>query len=265
MKKTVHFVSGLPFSGSTLLCNLLSQNPLVHATGSSGMHMLGHNARNYFDSEEFKSLPDPSQGVRLYENFVRAGIENAYEGITPRPIVVDKSRAWIGYLDSLFRLFPEAKIIVPVRDIRGVVSSFERKFRKNPHCIHGIEKASPANWTTPERRVKSILENPPVSVAIERVHASQRFSDKILYVHFEDLTSDPETTMSVVWEYLGVEPPRHDFNNVKQYTDEIEVAYPYGDHTIRSSVQPVPERWHDYYDPSLSSMISSNFNWINKL
>jgi len=41
--KTVHFVSGLPRSCSTLLCNLLAQNPRVHATPTSPLHEIGYN------------------------------------------------------------------------------------------------------------------------------------------------------------------------------------------------------------------------------
>ena len=35
--KNVHFISGMPRSGSTLLCNILNQNPRFHATGTSGV------------------------------------------------------------------------------------------------------------------------------------------------------------------------------------------------------------------------------------
>ena len=34
---STHFISGLPRSGSTLLANLLAQNPRFHSTATSGI------------------------------------------------------------------------------------------------------------------------------------------------------------------------------------------------------------------------------------
>ena len=265
MKKTVHFVSGLPFSGSTLLCNLIAQHSDVYATGTSGMHLIGFNGRQYFSSEEFKSLPDPRSGIDLYESFVRAGVDHCYEKITNKPIVVDKCRAWVGHLDSLFSIFPDAKVIVPVRSAIGILSSFEKKFRKNPHSIHPVEMARPSDWTTPEKRAKAALENAPISTALERVLASRRYADRLLYVHFDNLTSNPHREMARVWNYLEVKPPKHDFNNVQQSTNEIDVGFPFGTHIIRPKVAPVSDISSTLFNDQFCNIINANFNWISEL
>jgi sulfotransferase len=33
--KKIHFINGMPRSGSTLLCNILAQNPKFHVTPTS--------------------------------------------------------------------------------------------------------------------------------------------------------------------------------------------------------------------------------------
>ena len=129
--KTVHFTSGLPRACSTLLQNLLAQNPEVHATATSGIHEIGYIARDFFETEEFKTFKNPLDGERQYHNFLRGGIKSAFDGDTDRPVVVDKCRSWIGHLDQLFQVFPDAKVLVPVRDVRGILSSFE-KMRTSP-------------------------------------------------------------------------------------------------------------------------------------
>ena len=265
MSKQIHFLSGLPRACSTLLCNLLAQNERVHATATSGVHEIGYIARGFFDTEEFKTFLNPEDGERQYLDFVRGGISHAYDSQTDRPVVVDKCRSWVGHLDQLYKVFPDAKVIVPVRDLRGVLSSLEKRRRKHPSRFTGIEKANPQNWTTIEKRTQAWLQTPPVSIAIERLFDALRFKDRLLFVHAEDLTSDPQGTMNKVWEYLGEEPFTHDTDNVKQYTDEHELGWPFGDHKIRPQIKPLTPDWNEVLGRQLSEQIKQKFNWINDL
>lgn len=263
--KTVHFVSGLPRSCSTLLCNLLAQNPRVHSTGSSPLHEIGYVARNVFKTEEAKSM-QPLDVEKMYLDYIRGGMLNAFESLTDRPVVVDKSRSWIGHLDQLFKVFPDAKVLVPVRDVRGIISSMEKKFRKHPSPLNGVEEKSPPAWTTLERRIQGWLASPPVGIAIERLHEAQsRFKDKLHFVHAEDLASDPLNTMNGIWEYLGEKPFKHDFKNVEQYTKEHEIGWPYGDHTIKREVKSLENDWNEILGKQISDTISQKFAWIKNL
>ncbi|MCK9587776.1 MAG: sulfotransferase, partial [Terrimicrobiaceae bacterium] len=102
--KTVHFTSGLPRACSTLLQNLLAQNPLVHATATSGVHEVMYLSKAFFKTEEFRTIPNPADGEKLFMDFMRAGISNSFDSLTDRPIVVDKCRSWIGSTGLLFKL-----------------------------------------------------------------------------------------------------------------------------------------------------------------
>ena len=264
--KTVHFTSGLPRACSTLLQNLLAQNPEVHATATSGIHEIGYIARGFFDTEEFKTFINPEDGERQYLNFVRGGIQNAFNDDTDRPIVVDKSRSWVGHLDQLFEVFPDAKVLVPVRDVRGILSSLEKIRRKHPSRFFGIERENAQNWTTIEKRVQGWLQVPPLGIAIERIYESLRnHKDKLYFVHAEDLTSNPVETMNGVWDYLEMDRFEIDPSNVKQYTHEHEIGWPYGNHKIRSIVEPLKPDWGDILGMELSNQIKDSFDWINEL
>lgn len=266
MSKQLIFVSGLPRAGSTLLMNLLAQNPKVHSTATSGLHEIGYIARQFSATEEFKTIPNPQDGETLFYDYVKGGCENAFNRLTDRPIVADKCRSWVGHLDMLFAIWPNAKILVPVRDMRGILTSFETKWQAHPFPFTGIEKQSPQNWTTVEKRAQGWLNMPPLGIAVERLSdAVRRFKDRLHFVHFEQLTVDPDKTMKAVWNYLNLEAPVHDFNNVKQYTKEHELGWPYGDHTIRSSVQPLNNRWNEVLGRQLADNINTKFQWINQL
>ena len=103
MSKTIHFVSGLPRAGSTLLINLLAQNPKVHSTSTSGLHEIGYIARQFHSTEEFKIIPNPRDGETLFYDYIKGGCENAFNRLTDRPIVADKCRSWVGHLDMLLQ------------------------------------------------------------------------------------------------------------------------------------------------------------------
>lgn len=265
MSKKIHFLSGLPRSCSTLLANVLSQNPRVHASATSPLHEIGYIARKVFQTDEAKAVGGEHL-EKMFNDYIKGGCEHAYDSITDRPVVVDKCRSYIGHLDQLFKVWPNAKVLVPVRDIRGVLCSLEKKRREHPAPFNGFEEANPANFTTIEKRVQGWLSSPPVGIAVERLHeAASRFGKKLHFVHAEDLTSKPKETMDQVWAYLEEAPFVHDFSNVQQYTHEVDVGWPYGDHTIRSNVKPLPKEWHDILGRQLSDTIAQKFEWVNHL
>lgn len=266
MSKKLIFVSGLPRSGSTLLMNLLAQNPSVHSTATSGLHEIGYIARQFCATEEFKTILNPQDGETLFYDYVKGGCENAFNRLTDRPIVADKCRSWIGHLDMLYAIWPDAKVLVPVRDIRGILSSLEKKWRSHPFPITGLEKQNPQNWTTLEKRAQSWLNMPPLGIAIERLSdAAKRHKNKLHFVHFESLTKSPAEIMVDIWSYLGLERPSHNFDNVKQYTHEHELGWPYGDHTIRNKVEPIAPDWDIILGQQFSEKINQTFKWINEL
>ena len=266
MSKQLHFVSGMPRACSTLLCNVLAQNPAIHATGTSPLHEIGYFARQVFNTEEAKTMDQEHVLEPMFYDYVKHGCLNAFNSVTDRPVVIDKCRSWVGHLDQLFKVFPDAKVLVPVRDIRGVLSSMEKKYRKHPQVFNGVERANPQDWTTIDKRVSGWLKTPPISIAIERVHeAKVRFGDKIHFVHAEALTENPTAVMNGVWDYLGMERYTHDFNGVEQYTTEHDTGFPYGDHSIRKAIKPLAKDYEEIFNPQLSAALDKQFNWINTL
>ena len=264
--KTIIPVSGLPRSGSTLLMNVLAQHPLVHSTATSGLHEIMYLSKAYFKTDEFRSLTNPNDGENLWYDFMRAGLINANNKITDRSIIADKCRAWIGSAGLFFKLFPNGKMIVPIRDIRGVISSMEKKYQKHPEFQLEMNQQDTSAIQTVEGRVQFWLQHPPIGIAIQRLHELVRLhKDKVHFVHMEDLIQDPTLTMQNIWKYLEIDGPTHDFNNIEQYTHEHELGWPYGDHTIRSDIKPVKPDWNNVLGRNISEVLREKFDWINNL
>jgi sulfotransferase len=126
-------VSGLPRSGSTLWMQIVGQNPKFHSTPTSGLINFWMNAkRNWKDNNEFRS-----QGLDEVENRLKGSFKGIIDGFYEEELaqgkyVFEKSRGWIAYIDYLKDIYqnPDLKVIVLVRDIKAIIASFEKLYRK---------------------------------------------------------------------------------------------------------------------------------------
>ncbi len=66
--------------------------------------------------------------------------------------------------------------------------------------------------------------------------------ENILFIKFENLTTNPDRELRKIYEYLELPYFKHDFNTVEQVTHENDRVWGvFGDHTIKNKVQPVKE------------------------
>ena len=259
------YQSSMPRAGSTLLQNILAQNPDFYVTPTSGLLELVFGARaNYTNSPEFKAQDDASM-KKAFLAFSRAGMEAYFKALTDKPYVLDKSRGWGVHFDLLSLIFDEEpKIICMVRDLRQVLASMEKKFRQNPDKHRPIENHSNLSGTTTFKRAVQHLQSPPVGLALDRLaEIHQRgWNKKILFVRYGDLTAQPKQTLKQVYAYLGVPEFTHNFNNIAQVTQEDDQAYGIaGLHEIRPKVEPLAQDYLSVLGKDAVRFMQSNFAW----
>ena len=81
---SIFFQSSLPRAGSTLLQNILGQNPEFYVTPTSGVLELLYAARqNYSNDDSFKAQ-DSKLMKKAWINFCKKGIEGFFEAITDK-------------------------------------------------------------------------------------------------------------------------------------------------------------------------------------
>lgn len=241
MNKDVYFISGLPRSGSTLLCNILNQNPRFHATSTSGILEIILAIRNQWENvAELRASPN-----KAGKSVVINSILHNYVSIIDRPVYFDKSRAWIAYIELAEAILGrKVKILVPVRKVTDIVSSFENLYRKNAaDWQFPQEKTHFFEWQTVEGRADIWMRNDqPVGIAYNRIRdaIARGYEDRLLFIEFNALTSDPTTAMKSVYDFLEEDHYVHDFNHVEQVTQENDDIHGIpGLHIIRNKVQPV--------------------------
>ena len=85
MAPRIAFQASLPRSDSTLLSNIIGQNPAFHVTPTSGLLDLLYVARAQFSNgEEFKAQ-EPGQMERAFSGFCRGGLEGYASALTDKP------------------------------------------------------------------------------------------------------------------------------------------------------------------------------------
>lgn len=234
----VHFISGLPRSGSTLLAALLRQNPRFHA-GMSGPlaglfgALLGEmSARN-----EFSVFIDDAKRERILH-----GLFDNFYADCPAEVIFDTNRAWCGWMPAVSRLFPEAKMLACVRDLQWVVDSIERLIQRNVFTPSSIFGFNPGG-TVYTRANGVVAQDGMVGASYDMLkqacYGAQR--DRLLVVQYESLTTDPGRTMRAIYDFIDEPVFEHSFDNIDYDVTEFdERAGTPGLHTVHREVRAQP-------------------------
>ncbi len=233
----IHFISGLPRSGSTLLSALLRQNPRMHAniTSPVGSMVLGALGEMSGAHEGSVFLDDARRMAVL-----RGLVEGYYYDIHPYKTVIDTNRLWCCKLPTLKVLYPEAKVVCCVRDVPWIYDSMERLIQRNalmPSKIFGFD----ASGTVYDRFEALNRSNGMVGFAWTGLRQAFYGSDpqKLLLVTFETLTADPQRTLDAIYDFLELPSFRHDPAHIDFDATEFDkyLGTP-GLHTVGKSVSP---------------------------
>ena len=245
--KKIFFISGMPRSGSTLLCNILNQNPDIYASPTSGLIEILFMIRNKWDSFiEMKAQPEETSELQK-KNILRPLLSNAYSH-RKEDIIFDKSRGWLSHIEMLDWLYDDVKVLVPVRNIVDILASFEKLWRNSSkHNQAQFEKDNYIKFQTVAGRCEVwSSETQPVGLAFNRIKDAllRGHRDKMLFIRYERLTQYPDVLLSNVYDFLELPFYEHDFDNVEQTTVENDRVHGMDLHTIRPKVEP-NSNWYE--------------------
>lgn len=212
MDNGIHFISGLPRSGSTLLAAILRQNPKIHSGMSSPVAGLFQRTMQGMTSNEFALQISDTQR----RNILRGLFHGYYSDIHPNQVVIDTNRLWCSKMPAIAELFPEARVIACVRPLPWVLDSFERALRKNPLLVSSMFKNKNGGGTVHARVQSWSAPNGTVGFAWNATQEAfyGENADRLIVVDYEALTREPQRTMDTLYEALGLPPFAHDFENV---------------------------------------------------
>jgi sulfotransferase len=237
----IHFISGLPRSGSTLLAAILRQNPNFHAAVTSPLHPMCMALLRQIGagSEHAVFFTDNRRRQILTALF------HAYYAAGQDDVVFDTARLWSGKLPLIAALFPQARIICCVRDIRWVLDSAERIHRRTPLQTSALFDHDPA--TSMQIRVSSLME--PTKGLVGAAWTALRegwFSDqaeKLIVLRYETLVATPADAITRLYQALDEPHFAHNVNAVSYAEPEYDarLGMP-GLHDISGPVLAAPRQ-----------------------
>jgi sulfotransferase len=239
MALNIHFISGLPRSGSTLLAGLLRQNPRFHAAMSGPLCGLFDSLLQAMgEAHEYTLFLREQQRERI----ARALFEAYYAEIADR-LVFDANRGWCAQLPALELLFPAARVLCCVRSPAWVLDSFERRVQAAPLRRGKMFKAGEAaNVYT---RAEAMAKGGVLGSALQSLRQawSGEQAGRLIVVRYDSLVEQPGQVMTRLYELLGEQPFEHDFEHVEYDEPEFDerLGMP-GLHRVASRVQPSPRQ-----------------------
>lgn len=219
MSTKLHFISGLPRSGSTLLAGILRQNPRFFAAMSSpvagllnsSLEQMGANSESYsfFDEKKRKAICK--------------AIIDAYYSDKTQPVIFDTNRQWTARLHQLVELVDDFKVICCVRNPAWVMDSFEVIYRKNPFDYSRMFNAG-SRQTVYSRCEALISASGAVGSAWTALKEAcyGEYSDRLLLVDYDLLTQHPARTLELIYRFIDEPAFDHDFDHVDYSENEFD-------------------------------------------
>lgn len=227
--KNLIFLISQPRSGSTLLQKILSNHKDIETVGEPWILLPGlinnfsgnirsektpygvytaNRAINYFEKEI-------ENRFNIHKNALKAYYLEKYKGIVENKtgkFFLDKTPRYYYIINELIELFPEAKIIVLLRNPLAVLNSIIHTWTKRKYFKIGLFK-------------DDLVLAPKIFSRIKQNNNS------ILFVKYEDLILDSTTTLKYILNYLkldyqdGIEKHKEERSNDRWVLGDPENVY----------------------------------------
>ncbi|MHC0061783.1 sulfotransferase family protein [Nostoc sp. UIC 10890] len=261
MSAKIHFISGLPRSGSTLLGALLRQNPRFHASMSSPVGSLVNRMLEAMSEDnEFSVFITPEQKRALTLNI----FSTFYQSQADKQVIFDTNRLWCSKLSLIHELFPGSKVICCVRNVAWIMDSIERLVRKNSFDVSRLFNNSTERATVYTRTEALSQGGRLVGFAYNALKEAfySEYSSRLLLVDYDLLAQKPDKVLHLIYQFLEAEPFDHDFENVQYDAPEFDNRLNLkGLHTVRSKVE-LQER-QTILPPDLFTQFNQLSFWTN--
>ena len=259
----LHYCLGLPRTASSLIMNILNENPRIFTTGTCCMpYLFASCQQTSGEVAEFIAL-DKDVLNKSYINFLRQGMRGWFEAMTNKPIVLSKSRVWIEYFSHTFAIDPNSKYLVILRDLRDIICSFDSLLWKHPVVDSAIKLESF------EKRMEVYCTNDasnlgrPLRALPHLMEVAQKNPNSFYICRHEDFNYQPRETLQHIYEWLGEENFEHDFDNIPKpdYYEHDTVYRALVSHKTGTKLKKLEPRWPKMMTERQSQTVIDNNRW----
>ncbi|MER3546560.1 MAG: sulfotransferase family protein [Rhodanobacteraceae bacterium] len=217
----IHFISGFPRAGTTLLGAILRQNPRFHAGMTSPVgDMVSALIAEMSGKNDFSVFIEEPQRMAVLRS-----VFWSYYSIYPNlEVAFDTGRIWCSKMPMLASLFPNAKVIACVREMPWVLDSVERMVRKHPLSASKIFHFNPNG--TVYSRTESLIDVAGMVgfsyQATKDAYYGEYAPGRLMLLTYESLTSNPQRAIDAIYQFIGEPPFKHDFDNIQYDEPEFD-------------------------------------------
>lgn len=232
----MHFISGLPRSGSTLLSALLRQNPRFSAGVASPVASLFDALQPAMSNGEFEVFFNGEKRLAMLH-----GLFDSYYGkAAESSLIFDSNRSWTGRTALLAQLFPQARIICCVREIGWIIDSFERMLAANPTRFSRMFNFQSGISTYARAEALMHIDTGVIGLAWATLRQAWfgPEAQRLILVPYEHLAKEPHRTLRRLYQALDEPEFVHDIGNVEYEAEQYDswLGMP-GLHTVRRKVE----------------------------
>ena len=259
MDNGIHFISGLPRSGSTLLSAVLAQNPRFHASIISPtagfFRLLSHEMSQGSETSVFIDAD-------RRESVLRGAFDNYYFREHPQKVVFDTHRFWATKVAGLGTLFPRSKVICCVRHVPWIVDSLERQHHRNglePSRIYNFDAGGTVYSRFEAIRSGVGLVGFAWNATREAFYGAD--PERLMLLTYESLVSDPARAVRAVYDFVDEPWFEHDFDHLEFDSNDFDqrLGSP-GLHQVRPKIEAAPRQ--SILPPDLWAMVEKDSFWM---
>ena len=226
--KRIHFITGFPRCGNTLVGSILNQNPKINATAHSITPDIMMNV-DYIKSESgqdyqhwtYRTFPDEKSLDNVLKN-----IFNLYYKDWSGDIILERGDWLTPYNFTLLNKYfdQDIKIVVLVRTITDIIKSFMSLCDKDPqfYINKDYERLDPTTlYKSPlEEKCDMVMKKGGyVDCTLFGIKwlLDNNHKEKLLFVEYDNLVDDTVSELKRMYDFFDIEFYNHNLSNLSPF------------------------------------------------
>jgi len=259
--KEIYFIAGLPRSGSSLISNILKQNPKFHSeTISSLSSILNAVNVNWMNFEQSQINPNFQSKFGVLKSIL-----NGYYEHVDKPIIFDRDLNWIPQIGLIEEIFQKpVKILVCVRNPAEILTSFEKLRKESPLILSKVDSVLKESSSVASRAYYYAGPDGILGTTHRNLKdaVSTGYLDRFLFVEYNKFCNMPKKQTNRIYDFFNLEYFEHDFQKIVQNDVYNETAFDLpNQHKLKSEVSKTTVNCVQYLGLDLYEQYNREIFW----
>jgi sulfotransferase len=266
----IHYLTGLPRSGNTVLSALLNQNPRIYSSSLSPLpHVVHSVTTTMLNSQDFSRNPDKTRYSALLK-----GLYSSYYQDVKKPVIFDRSKHLFAptMIETLTEhIEPSPKIVYTVRPTLEILASYLTLEHEHPVFVPLMtqENFFQLTYESVDEAVCDYLMQVVLPSFFFQVNRALEpaYRDFVLFINYRDLVTKPSETLERIYEFIKEPVYTHNTDSImklEEDRDELVGSHP-NLHHVRPNLQYSTVNYREVLPVSIQKRYSGFDFWEEEL